>query len=555
MNKVCDLGLVDESSRKMDGIAGTLRYLPPESVHGPGVDLWALGIMVYKMLEGDFPFPIYNKNPRMYASMLRETGRTNPVVSLKGPFSHAAQVFVASLLSFNPETRLKPEQLHTHPFLLEVITVHVPCSPLCRDCFNSLWTIPIEVESISNMLETRAHYKDKVVSWGSVAKYAYGVFRAHVSKSTGVTTDSITKYLSEDAFQSAKIYAYSASRGTGHVVSQRSIVESGSWEAVVYFAPQMLNEIDPSTVPCEAPKVANMRRGEELYFKARNAKSPQSAVLNMQEAARAYLEELEKCSKELDSVSGACARVHSVIKGVEAVCATTMQCNVADALRDAHSAAARAAALKDPAQVPSFHVPEPLPSVEPFREYEDRKRPHMDKFCEIKNALAKMLIETLAEGSARKYVSDSAAARAAADEMMGLCDRVKEAMGLYEYVYAIGTSTYLMYWDALSAAIESLDTILEVIVPAVEAIKDAGKTVVEDTDTVLRRVDEYNVAVIVNFVARPTWVVRQYVPSAEKRQPTIEEMRKHIESLEFECRELRGKNEALRKKLNSYDLN
>ncbi len=65
--KLVDFGLArivnDTNNSFIAG--GTPRYMPPEAFHGersPQVDIWSVGIILYQMLVGDFPFPEEAKN-------------------------------------------------------------------------------------------------------------------------------------------------------------------------------------------------------------------------------------------------------------------------------------------------------------------------------------------------------------------------------------------------------------------------------------------------------------------------------------------------------------
>lgn len=62
--KVVDFGIAGryngEDSEKSN--AGTIRYMPPELLSGdsnmadPSIDVWAIGIMMFMLLTGEYPF-------------------------------------------------------------------------------------------------------------------------------------------------------------------------------------------------------------------------------------------------------------------------------------------------------------------------------------------------------------------------------------------------------------------------------------------------------------------------------------------------------------------
>lgn len=59
--KIIDFGFAVQSKEKQRTFCGTPTYMAPEIVRrvpyrGPEVDVWALGIMTYRMLTGTYPF-------------------------------------------------------------------------------------------------------------------------------------------------------------------------------------------------------------------------------------------------------------------------------------------------------------------------------------------------------------------------------------------------------------------------------------------------------------------------------------------------------------------
>lgn len=59
--KIIDFGFACEAKGKLNMYCGTRSYMPPELVnkfqyYGKPMDIWACGVVLYKLLVGDYPF-------------------------------------------------------------------------------------------------------------------------------------------------------------------------------------------------------------------------------------------------------------------------------------------------------------------------------------------------------------------------------------------------------------------------------------------------------------------------------------------------------------------
>lgn len=97
-------------------VCGTLEYLPPEIVeqkgHGPGADIWCLGVLLFEMLVGYTPFKANAKE-----RMLSNISKIKPKFPMS--FPPLAKELVTRMLQKNPQERLSIQQVKAHRWLTE----------------------------------------------------------------------------------------------------------------------------------------------------------------------------------------------------------------------------------------------------------------------------------------------------------------------------------------------------------------------------------------------------------------------------------------------------
>ncbi len=59
--KIIDFGFADNTGRALHAYCGTPSYMAPEIIHkreyrGKEVDIWALGVILFKLLTGEYAF-------------------------------------------------------------------------------------------------------------------------------------------------------------------------------------------------------------------------------------------------------------------------------------------------------------------------------------------------------------------------------------------------------------------------------------------------------------------------------------------------------------------
>lgn len=102
---------------RTNSICGTRNYLPPEMLRGKTysmeADMWSLGIMVYRLICGCFPFDA-PRTKEVFKQVRYEAVQIPDVLSLE------ARSLIENLLAKDPATRLSVEQCMDHPFFADI---------------------------------------------------------------------------------------------------------------------------------------------------------------------------------------------------------------------------------------------------------------------------------------------------------------------------------------------------------------------------------------------------------------------------------------------------
>lgn len=118
--KLIDFGFAIQSKTKLKTFCGTPTYMAPELVkkkeyYGPHVDMWALGVMLYRMLTGTYPF-MAKMDRDLYKKITEGTFNSELVLNLE------ARDLICRLLKVNPAERLTATEVA--PFLSRCSLIH-----------------------------------------------------------------------------------------------------------------------------------------------------------------------------------------------------------------------------------------------------------------------------------------------------------------------------------------------------------------------------------------------------------------------------------------------
>lgn len=115
--KIIDFGfsVCVKSDQKINNFCGTPTYMAPEIVSkkdyfGPPIDVWALGVLLYVLLCGTFPFKAQDEK-ELYKKIIKGN------YDFPHHLSYGSKNIIAKLLSYNPSDRIEAKDVR---FLLSI---------------------------------------------------------------------------------------------------------------------------------------------------------------------------------------------------------------------------------------------------------------------------------------------------------------------------------------------------------------------------------------------------------------------------------------------------
>lgn len=123
MVKLTDFGIartLDNSAGLSNTFVGTKTYMSPERIMGEeysySSDIWSLGLVVYELATGQFPYNFSKVYIEHVDSILKDP---EPTLPDDGIYSPELQNFITRCLKKNPKERDSAVELCAHPWILK----------------------------------------------------------------------------------------------------------------------------------------------------------------------------------------------------------------------------------------------------------------------------------------------------------------------------------------------------------------------------------------------------------------------------------------------------
>ena len=120
--KLCDFGWANfvNDSNSRSTFCGTMEYMAPEILnkeqYNKGIDIWALGVLLYELIHGYPPFSSDNK-PTDYQDMLKHI--TEHGFKIREDISDNCKDILQKMLKVDSKERISIEDILKHPFIKE----------------------------------------------------------------------------------------------------------------------------------------------------------------------------------------------------------------------------------------------------------------------------------------------------------------------------------------------------------------------------------------------------------------------------------------------------
>ncbi len=118
--KIVDFGIFGSTrgNNPEKSNAGSLKYMPPEVLIGfnessPKIDVWALGIMLYALIMGTFPFKSSNKEELKRQIIEKDISINRKEKSI----SQNCKDLISKMLDKDPNKRIGVSEIFDHPWI------------------------------------------------------------------------------------------------------------------------------------------------------------------------------------------------------------------------------------------------------------------------------------------------------------------------------------------------------------------------------------------------------------------------------------------------------
>mmetsp|Transcript_21948 Transcript_21948/g.40066 ORF Transcript_21948/g.40066 Transcript_21948/m.40066 type:complete len:480 (-) Transcript_21948:22-1461(-) len=172
--KICDFGIcrVIKNDQILNDKSGTPAYVAPEVIAGQGYegyssDVWSLGVLLYALLTGTFPFSA-DTLPDLNKIIL--TGHYPPPP--EGISSHAREL-IARMLNLVPSRRIKVKEILRHPWFSDVDSTS-PKPPVFRAADSDAERSPILEETFVRRMENLGWPRSVLIESLRNAELDYG---------------------------------------------------------------------------------------------------------------------------------------------------------------------------------------------------------------------------------------------------------------------------------------------------------------------------------------------------------------------------------------------
>jgi serine/threonine protein kinase len=221
--KIADFGLSVQfhgmDIQNLSANTGTLAFMAPEMFcrqnYSKKIDIYSIGMLMYYIIEGDYPFPVTNKEDR---ELIIEFAQKPDWKFSEGFWSPEGKDFFLKIVKVNPTDRYDASFALGHPWITRNFEDH---APLTVKEYQSCFLLKTDLRKIFQMVKVIEYLKTK----SELAEMKPTSDTSSSTKSPKVTgEDSLTS----DNFPKARTSKSNAQKSTNVIFKGKKIIREAS---------------------------------------------------------------------------------------------------------------------------------------------------------------------------------------------------------------------------------------------------------------------------------------------------------------------------------------